>query len=378
MMGWVKSIGLASSLGPLIPACAAFRAGVSRPSAAPDAEVFFPGDEEPGTVAVHVLPVATFGFSGVGRLIALLVEALADLATREDLGALDAKAGLYVALPDPEARGFTPSKEPEDENADTVEERVEALGARVVEGTFAALRQPWRGLPARLFHGGNAAFGRALAAAADDLKNRRVSTALVCAVDSLASPETLRFLGDEGLLKTEDHPTGIIPGEAAVALLLSPASAARAESQGTPVFLRSVALDTDPHPAGSDRPTDAQPLAGCLLTALGPLAPQARAPLLISDHDGQHWRAYEWGLLLLQLASRAHTLADAPAWMPALSFGHTGVSSGGLGAAVAFRAFQRGYAPAPSILVLSSSDTGERAALHFSSEEPSAPGRPRR
>ena len=378
MMGWVKTIGLASSLGPLIPACAAFRAGVSRPSEAPDAEVFFPGDEEPGTVAVHVLPAATFGFSGVGRLIALLTEALADLATREDLRELDAQAGLYIALPDPQERGFTTSKEPDDEDADTSEERVAALGARVVEGAFAALRQPWRGTPAQLFHGGNAAFGQALAAAAEDLKNRRVSTALVCAVDSLASAETVRFLREEGLLKTEDHPTGIIPGEAAVALLLSPAPAAKGAAPGAPVFLRGVALDTDPHPVGADRPTDAQPLAGCIVSALGPLAPQARAPLLVSDHDGQHWRAYEWGTLQLQLASRAPALAEAPAWLPAMSFGHTGVASGGLGAAVALRAFQRGYAPAPSILVLSSSATGERAAIHLSSEEPSAPGRSRR
>ncbi|WP_224363406.1 hypothetical protein [Hyalangium versicolor] len=377
-MGWVKTIGLASSLGPLIPACAAFRAGVARPSEAPDAETFFPGDEEPGTVSIHALPAATFGFSGVGRLIALFTEALADLATREDLGALDAQAGLYVALPDPQERGFTTGKEPDDEDPETPEERVAALGARVVEGAFSASGQPWRGTPARLFHGGNAAFAQALAAAGEDLEHRRVTAALVCAVDSLASPETLNFLRDEGLLKTEDHPTGLIPGEAAVALLLSPASASRKAEQSTPVFLRSVALDADPHPLGAERPTDAQPLADCVISALGPLAPQAHPPLLVSDHDGQHWRGHEWGMLQVQLHSREQRLAESSAWMPAQSFGHTGVASGGLGAAVALRAFHRGYAPAPSIIVLSSSDTGERAAIHFSSEEPSAPGRPRR
>src|SRR5512138_3789271 len=77
---WVKAVGLASPLGGAVQAAAAFRAGIAHPNPAPDVEVMFPGDEEPQAVSVHALPSATFGFSGVGRLVALLAEALVDLA----------------------------------------------------------------------------------------------------------------------------------------------------------------------------------------------------------------------------------------------------------------------------------------------------------
>lgn len=372
MVGRVKAMGLASALGPLVPAAAAFRAGVARPSPAPDFENFTQGEEEPSTVAIHALPAATFGFSGVGRMIALLAEALADLATREDLDALEAETGLYVALPDPQERGFTTAKDTFDEDPDKPEARVEALGARVVRGAFEALRLRWRGAQARFFHGGNAAFALALSAAGEDLRTRRVRAALVCAVDSLASPATLQLLLEEGRLKTLDDPTGIIPGEAAVALLLTPASRSQTEEKEPPVFLQAVALGKEPRKPEKDEPTDARPLAGCILSALGPLPVSARPPVLITDHDGQHHRAYEWGMLQLQLADSDRRLSACPAWMPAQSFGHTGAASGALGAAIALRALQRGHAPSPSLLVLSSSDSGERAALLVSSEEGTA------
>jgi hypothetical protein len=378
MLGRVKAVGLASSLGSLIPAAAAFRASVARPSPAPDFEHFVQGEEESGSVAIHAPLATTFGFSGVGRLIALLVDALADLATREDLSALEAETGLFVALPDPEERGFTTGKDSFHEDPDTAAARVEALGARVFRGAFEALRVPWRGIPPRFIHGGNAAFALALAAAGEELRHRRIRGALVCAVDSLASPATLELLRDQGRLKTQDNSTGLMPGEAAVALLLMPASRSKQDEKEPPVFLRAVGLGKDSHPPEGDSPTDARPLAGCIVSAMGPLPPGEPPPVLITDHDGQHHRAYEWGMLQLQLVDSDRRLGACPGWVPAQSFGHTGAASGAMGAAIAFRSLQRGYAPSHSVLVLSSSDSGERAAIHLSvGEGGAAPGRAR-
>ncbi|WP_342377432.1 hypothetical protein NVS55_39005 [Myxococcus stipitatus] len=369
MLGQVQAMGLATSLGPLVPASAAFRAGVARPSPAPDFENFVQGEEEPSTVAIHALPVATFGFSGVGRLIALLTEALTDFSSREDLGALGAETGLYVALPDPEERGFTTGKDAFQEDPETPRERVDALGARVVQAAFKVLSVDWKGQAPRFFHGGNAAFALALMAAGEALRGRQLRSALICAVDTLASPATLRLLHDGGRLKTHDNPTGITPGETAVAMLLTaPRRGSTGEQKERPVFLRAVSLGKDARKPEGDSPTDARPLAQCILSALGPQEASTRPPVLLTDHDGQHHRAHEWGMLQLQLADRDPRLGTCPAWMPAVSFGHTGAASGGLGAAMAYRALQRGYAPGPSLLVLSSSDTGERTAIHLSSE----------
>ncbi|MCP3143117.1 hypothetical protein [Pyxidicoccus xibeiensis] len=368
MKVWLKAMGLASSLGSLVPACAAFRAGLLRPSPAPDFETFFPGDETPGTVSLRPLGAATFGFSGVGRLVAILAQALQDLAWREDLTALGRETGLYVALPDPEARGFTTGKDRSDEDPDEPTERLSLLADRVVPPALAAAGLRWWGGPLWFHPGDNTAFAQALAAADEDLRSGKIRAALVLAVDSFCSPSTLELLLREGRLKTQERPSGLIPGEAGVALLLAPSSPGMPPSREPPVFLHGVSLGEDP---ASTEETDAVPsqgrvLAECALSALGPLGPDAPVPALVSDHDGQSHRAHEWGMLQLHLAASNQRLARCPAWLPALSFGSTGAASAGVAVATALRALQRGYVPSTSILVLSSADMGARAAIHLS------------
>lgn len=360
MAGWVKAMGMMSSLGGLLQAAAAFRAGMAMPSPAPDFELFLKGDEEPSPVSVHAAGPATLGFWGVGRLVALLVEALKDLGSREDPRALGAGAGLYLALPDPEERGFTTRREPDEEDPDAVAERVSLLADRLVEGAWRALGWPgWRG-PVRAFHEGHVAFAQALAAAEEDLRGRRVEAALVCAVDSLLSHETLRLLNQQRRLKTPSRPTGLMAGEAAVALVLT------REPPPEPVMtVVRVEQGREARPLDAEQPPDGQALSRQVLGALGPLEPDAPPPLLVTDHDGQYVRAYEWGMLQVRLRDRDARFERCAVWMPAKSFGHTGVASGAVATALCFRALRRGYAPAPSLLVLSSADGGERAVIHL-------------
>jgi hypothetical protein len=330
------------------------------PSAAPDFELFLKGDEEPSAISVHAAGTVTLGFSGVGRLVALLAEALVDLGAREDLKALGAGAGLYLVLPDPEARGFTTSKEPDEEDPDAVSERISLLADRLVKGTWQALGLPaWRG-PVRTFHAGNVAFAQAVATAEEDLRGRRVETALVCAVDSLLSSETLELLNQQRRLKTPGRPTGLMAGEAAVALVLT------REPPAEPCMtVVRVTEEREAQSLDAEQPPDGQVLARQVLAALGPLPADAPVPLLVSDHDGQYARAYEWGMLQVRLRDRDARFERCPVWMPAKGFGNTGVASGAVATALAFRAQQRGHAPAPSILVLSSADAGERAVIHL-------------
>jgi len=360
MVGWVQVMGMSSSLGGLWPASAAFRAGTAWPSAAPDFEVFLKGDEEPSPVTVHAAGDATLGFSGVGRLVALLAEALVDLGTREDLRALGPHVGLYLVLPDPEARGFTTQKDPFEEDPDEVSERIALLVDRLVKGTWQALGLPaWRG-QVKAFHAGNVAFAQALAVAGEDLRGSKVERALVCAVDSFVSPETLTLLHQRERLKTPGMATGLMAGEAAVALLLvreapvEPSLAVVRVSQG-----RDVA------PLDGEQPPDGQELTRQVLAALGPMGAEASAPLLVSDHDGQYARAFEWGMLQVRLRDTDARFERGAVWMPAKSFGHTGVASGAVATALTFRALERGYAPAPVVLVLSSAEAGERAVIHL-------------
>ncbi|MCY1082300.1 hypothetical protein [Archangium lansingense] len=365
MQSWVRAMGMASALGPLVPGCAAFRARLTRSTPAPEFETFFPGDERPGTVAVFAAGAATYGFSGVGRLVALLVETLVDLGSREELEQLNPGTGLYLALPDPETRGFTTGKEPSDEDPPDAARRVALLAERVVRGAWDALRLPgWKG-PLRSFHGGNAAFAQALAAAEEDLRTRQTQAGLVCAVDSLVSTRTLELLNAEGQLKTAARPVGLMAGEAGVALLLVRPPPASTETPEPRVLVRDVVLGMEPNLPGTGRPSDGRAITQFALAALGRLLPGEPLPVLVLDHDGRPYRGHEWGMLLLHLSTLDPRFRDCRTWLPADGFGATGAASGGVGTAVALQALQRGYSRTPSLLVLSSSDTGERAAIHL-------------
>src|SRR6267143_2138395 len=78
----------------------------------------------------------------------------------------------------------------------------------------------WMRLPGieartRVYADGHAAGAGACREALADLKRGAVERAVVCGVDSLIEPETLRFFLAKRRLKTGDQPDGFAPGEAA-------------------------------------------------------------------------------------------------------------------------------------------------------------------
>jgi hypothetical protein len=362
----IRAAGLASPLGGASAAAAAFRAGVSRFEPIPDVSVMFRGDEEPSPVRGSALAAATFGFSGVGRLVALLAEALVDLGTTE----LDARAaaGLRacVALPDPDVRGIALERDHEADNPADPDERLRRLGERVTSLAAKAVGFPFPRGPAVSFHGGgHTAFAQATAAAQAALARGEATATLVCAVDSLVDPLALQLLAAAGRVKNDATPTGFVPGEAAVALLLTP------DRDGARVAIAEVAAGIEPNPLDGDRPADGRALLACAQRALGGAA--GAVQVVVSDHDGETHRARELGTLLALVRGPLRRLAEVPAWLPATSFGNTGAASGALAACLAVRAHARGRLPGGAALILSSDDAGPRAAVAL--RVPAAKGR---
>ena len=68
-------------------------------------------------------------------------------------------------------------------------------------------------------------------------------------------------------------------------------------------------------------------------------------------------------MALVHLQSLGPAWASPVTWMPATGFGDVGLASGAVNLCVAARSFERSYAPADEIFVLSSSEEGERAAI---------------
>ncbi len=348
----LSALGLASPLGGVVQACAAHRAGVVRPSAAPDMEWMASGDREPQPLQVHAVRGVTHGFRGAGRLVALLTDALGDLLARGGLP--QGQGGLFLALADPQERGFTLSADVDEPDAEEPQERIDALGAALVERVDLVTGAGLAALSPAFFGGGHVAYLRALSAATEAVSRRQAAWALVGAADSLCAPEALeRFLQAERV-KTDQRPVGFMPGEAAAFALVA------REGEGPKV--RRVAL-TSAEGDGT-APPDGRALLAAALEALGP-EPAGSAPWLVSDHDGEERRAAELGYLQHRLVTADRRLADAPVWFPAVGFGNTGAASGAVALCVATRALQRGYAPSTSALLLSQSDGVARGAVQL-------------
>jgi 3-oxoacyl-[acyl-carrier-protein] synthase-1 len=355
----VETMGMGSALGPHVQACAAFRAGLDRMRGARDFHYFAGEENEKLELRVAALPVATFGFSGVGRLVAIACETFQDLRERLAPAAITRETPLFLALPDPLDLGIPVSPELERNE----ERRMESLCRRVLSLTFENLGWPWPGGAWKAIPGGRTAFARALQAAGAYLAGRPGGSCVVAALDSLLDPQLLEPLLQQRRLKTEDNPVGIIPGEAGVALLLRAADRLPAADLRSRALIRGVSLTAPPD---EDMPPDGRALAACV-RALLPSQELEAEPFWVSDHTGEEERALEWGNLQVLLRGEPPHWGTFDAWFPVMGFGDTGAVSGGVGLCLAARALERGYAPARSILVLSAAEDGGRSAILLTS-----------
>jgi 3-oxoacyl-[acyl-carrier-protein] synthase-1 len=349
----VVEMGMASSVGGLVGGCAAFRAGIASVSAATGVEVMERGDEEPNAVTVHAHPAARSGFSGVGRLVLLLSEALLDLAERLDLPRVWSESPLWLVLPGSD-EGVDRSLFPALEGEAPPEQ-----AARVVVGRAAKaaglVDAPSRSLAAVTAL--ETGFAAALDAAERVLLERDLPGALIAAVDTVTDPAVLLDEVEEGRVLTEHNPVGYAPGEAAVVALV------RRPRAGSASVLAGSASFVDPQEskAAASAP-DGRALHRCLRETVARLPRALDPPTLVSDHDGSSRRAHELGMLQLRMKAEKTPLPAAILY-PAQGFGRTRAASGAVGLAVAARALARGYARSRSFVVLSTEGQGRRAAF---------------
>lgn len=357
-MGLVSPVGLSAAAS-----CAAFRAGVARigpvhgqlfedasgdPAPATGGRVpleWFEGgpieEEFPGHEAFALpAPPASHLFidRGAHRLIELALPA-ADEAWRQ--ARLDDRAprsmGLYLGLDEA------------DEPAPLADALSAALGV-----PFAVVRgDRW----------GRAGALAALHRAARHLREGRVDVALVGGVDSLVRPEVLERLTEGGVLKSDDHPQGILPGEAAAFLVLEAQPAA-----GVPAIGRLLGSAVGEEPtAGTDDANEGVGLTRVLRGAREAAGTALPAfPRVICDLNGDRYRAMEWAYALVRALHDLEPAEEGPGaterWHAAECTGDTGAASGLVGAVWGLTAMQRGYARSGTTLVWGASDGRLRAA----------------
>ncbi len=338
--------GLVTSVGRGRPALAAVRAGLSRPCALAFAALDEEGlDEE--AVTGHPVTGLTEGFSPLGRWFQLGRAAFVDLFQGLGVPSLSDRPFwsttlLVGALPETNTTRF----ENEDGQPDASREVLlgplqRALGIDLPDRAVGCV-----------CHGHTSA-AEALQAAGAAIAAGHAKRALLLAVDSYLDDFTLQWLASEDRLKTPEGPTGLSPGEAAACFLLEPLPEARRRKAPVLAVVGPVVVATA---SSSGRTVEGgRALAGCIRAAWSAGATSRFDGPLVSDLNGESWRAEQWGMSLTYLAD---LLGPIGLHLPATSLGDTGASSGLVGIALAAHLMSRRQDSPGRAMVVSSSDNG--------------------
>jgi 3-oxoacyl-[acyl-carrier-protein] synthase I len=183
----------------------------------------------------------------------------------------------------------------------------------------------------------------------------RALASLVCGVDSYLNVASLDWLEEGGRLKTEENTDGVIPGEAAAAVLV--------DGHGKAAGVDLVGLGFGMEAAGvhSEDPLLGIGLADACRAALGEAAwGFHELEFRLSDVTGENYGFKEHALAHARLM-RVVRLTDHPLWHPADSIGDTGAAVGIVQMVMATIAWEKAYAPGARAACFTSSVAGQRA-----------------
>lgn len=188
---------------------------------------------------------------------------------------------------------------------------------------------------------------------------------VIAGVDSLISAEALAALADVERLKTEANPDGLMPGEAACAVLIDAAP----HTHGHPAIqVVGIGFGQEQVRPESDEPVLGLGLASALKGALHEAnLDVADAACRISDVTGEKYYFLETNYALGRLLRRRKP--DFPLWHPMDSIGDSGAAAGFCLLAIAMAALGKGYAPGPILLCQMSAESGRRGAVVVRGDE---------
>lgn len=329
--------------------CAAVLAGLGGASGSPDFELFFAGDEEPRAIPVCAAPVVSHGFRGVGRLVAVLHQALVDLTvTHGRIGEL-IEVPWFMAVPDPLDRDIDLAELEGRQRADV---RIDWLGRNVLGRCMPAAGIQRLPQVCRFYGGDETAFSLALAEALTGFERGAYERCVVGAVDSLVSEDTLAALSADNLLKTPENEYGFIPGEGAVLLVLE--RSAGTGGRGLTVIEACAQGNKD---AISPERGDGRRLAETVIRALAENDDGASDLAVITDQNGERERAFEWGDALVHLAAQGIEPRIRATLRHAMNLGHSGMASPAFALALASYALGRQRLPNRVVVATSSFET---------------------
>ncbi|MGH8137958.1 MAG: hypothetical protein ACREVV_07155 [Steroidobacteraceae bacterium] len=189
----------------------------------------------------------------------------------------------------------------------------------------------------------------------------RVPAVVIAGVDSLLTWPQLSALDRGDRLLSGRNSNGFIPGEAAGALVVGPATREpRLTCTGIGFGAEAATID-------SGEPLRADGLVQAMRAALADAGRELHdVDFRITDVSGEQYYFKEATLAVARLLR--HNKATFDIWHAAECIGEVGAAAGPVALAVADAAFRKGYAPGSTVLLHTSDDSGVRAAAFLSYE----------
>lgn len=214
-------------------------------------------------------------------------------------------------------------------------------------------------LPAQRIHffvGGPCAAYQAVAEARHLIAERQTTAVMVAAADSLISGRVLLDWSRQRRLLTTDNPDGLIPGEAAAAVVLVQWIAAPLGS------VLAIGFGTETGLLSNDVPLLGQGIVEAARAALADCGLDMHdMDLRLSDAAGESYAFREQALAVLRTLRQNKD--SFPLWRAAAALGHTGVAAGLCNLVYALSAARAGRFPGRRAIAYAADDSGRRAAL---------------
>jgi 3-oxoacyl-[acyl-carrier-protein] synthase I len=214
-----------------------------------------------------------------------------------------------------------------------------------------------------LYFGGHTGVIYAIHDAMEAIRAGKYGRCIVGAIDSFIEPPVLEAGALTGMLKTQNNPSGFIPGEAAGFFLLEKQQdAVRKESQ-LMLLISDLALEKEKF----DRFSEDPPLGKALYRALDRLLDSEKSlgdevGCILCDLNGDIYRANDWGYALVRLQTK-YSLGNLPMFLPAVGFGETGAATGVLSLGIMNAAFRNEECQGSAAILWLFSESGERGGL---------------
>ena len=338
-MLYIVSTGMVCPVGlNAASACAAMRGGIAKF----DELAYLDNAGQPVIGASVPIPLNGVKPSDRRRqkMVDMLVMAITDCLETAPPGPLE-QIPLLVGLAEPDRPGVDPTL------AETIIGDVqEKLGLRFHPELSRAIPK------------GHTAGFEALRVVTELVRSHPVSSFLVCGVDSYLNARSLLWLDEHWRLKTEENSDGVIPGEAAAAVLIS---RTLVDENQSAVRLAGLGFGFEQAHVLCDDPLLGLGLTEATRNALTDAGLEMHEiDFQISDVTGESYGFKDQALMIGRLL-RVHK-ESFPIWHCAEFIGDTGAAAGIGQLVIASYSFNKNYAHGDRVMCFTSSVRGDRGA----------------